>query len=150
ALKQANAAFKIGSGAFSLSLGGAQLTAAALIIAFTILNCLGVRLTANIQNVLTGMKILVILSFIGLAFLIGDGSWKNFSTPAVRTSTTYLPAQFIISLLWAMVAYSGWNAATYVAEELRQPERTLPLALAIGTALVTALYLGLNTVFIYS
>ena len=46
-----------------------------------------------------------------------------------------------------MVGYSGWNAATYVAEELRRPERTLPAALAVGTALVTALFIGLNIVF---
>ena len=70
--------------------------------------------------------------------------------PTTRTSTTALPAQFVISLLWVMVAYSGWNAATYVAEELQQPERTLPAALAVGTALVTALFLGLNLIFIYS
>ena len=56
----------------------------------------------------------------------------------------------MISLLWIMVAYSGWNAATYVAEEVKNPERTLPAALAVGTALVAALYLGLNLVFIYS
>jgi APA family basic amino acid/polyamine antiporter len=49
-----------------------------------------------------------------------------------------------------MVGYSGWNAATYVAEELRRPERTLPAALGAGTALVAALYLGLNLIFIYS
>ena len=48
------------------------------------------------------------------------------------------------------MAYSGWNAATYVAEELRQPARTLPIALAIGTGVVTVLYLGLNLVFIYA
>ena len=56
----------------------------------------------------------------------------------------------MIQLLWVMVGYSGWNAATYVAEELKQPERTLPAALAIGTGLVTALYVGLNMIFIYS
>ena len=67
-----------------------------------------------------------------------------------RTSTTALPAQCVISLLWVMVSYSGWNAATYVAEELRRPERTLPSALAAGTALVTALFLGLNLIYIYS
>ncbi len=52
--------------------------------------------------------------------------------------------------MWVYVAYSGWNAATYVAEELRQPARTLPMALGIGTALVTALYLLLNVVFLYA
>jgi APA family basic amino acid/polyamine antiporter len=61
-----------------------------------------------------------------------------------------LPAQFIVSLLWVMFGYSGWNAATYVAEEVRRPERTLPAALAAGTAIVAALYLGLNMVFIYA
>ena len=58
--------------------------------------------------------------------------------------------QFFVSLMWIYVAYSGWNAATYVAEELRNPARTLPIALAIGTGLVTVLYLGLNLIFIYA
>jgi len=150
AFKQANAQFTIGSGAFSLRLGGAQLLACALIAAFTILNCFGVGRTAKVQNVLTGTKLVVIVSFVILGFLAGSGDWSHFSQPAVRTSTLSVPVQFMISLLWVMVGYSGWNAATYVAEELRQPERTLPLALATGTALVTALYLGLNLVFIYS
>jgi APA family basic amino acid/polyamine antiporter len=88
--------------------------------------------------------------FIVVGFAAGTGSWEHFSQPAVRTSTESIPVQFMISLLWVMVGYSGWNAATYVAEELKQPERTLPLALATGTAVVTALYLGLNLIFIYS
>jgi APA family basic amino acid/polyamine antiporter len=49
-----------------------------------------------------------------------------------------------------MFGYSGWNAATYVAEEVRRPERTLPLALAAGTGIVAVLYLGLNLIYIYS
>jgi APA family basic amino acid/polyamine antiporter len=56
----------------------------------------------------------------------------------------------VISLFFIYVAYSGWNAATYVAEELKQPSRTLPLALTVGTILVAALYVGLNFVFIYA
>src|SRR5689334_1721009 len=144
AFKQANAQFTIGSGAFALKFGGAQLLASALIGAFTILNCLGVGRTAKVQNVLTGTKLVVIASFVMLGFVAGSGSWDHFSQPAVRTSTVSIPVQFMISLLWVMVGYSGWNAATYVAEELRQPDRTLPLALATGTALVTALYVGLN------
>jgi len=68
----------------------------------------------------------VIIGFIGLGFLRGSGSWRHFSEPAVRTAPITLPQQFVISLLWVMVAYSGWNAATYVAEELKRPERTLP------------------------
>ncbi len=140
----------IGSGTFSLKLGAVQLLAAALITGFTILNCFGVARVARIQNTLTAIKILVIVALVVFGFSIGTGNWANFSTPAVRDSTRPLPVEFMIQLLWVMVGYSGWNAATYVAEELKQPERTLPAALAIGTGLVTALYLGLNMIYIYS
>ncbi len=150
ALKQANAQLAVGSGAWSFKLGAAQLMASVLIGVFTVLNCFGIGRVAKIQNVLTGTKIVVVLTFVGLGFSAGTGSWAHFSEPAVRTSTTPLGAQFAISLLWVMVGYSGWNAATYVAEELRNPERTLPIALAFGTALVTAIYVGLNLLFIYS
>jgi APA family basic amino acid/polyamine antiporter len=150
ALKQANAQYTIGSGAFTLKLGAAQLTASVLVALFTILNVFGVKRVARIQNILTTGKILVILSFIGFGFLVGTGSWSHFSMPAVRTTTTPLAAQFAISLFWIYFSYSGWNAATYVAEELKRPERTLPIALAVGTALVAALYVGLNLIFIYA
>ena len=149
-LKQGHARYVLGSGPFSIHLGGEQAMACLLIAGFSVLNCLGVRRTARVQNALTGAKLAVIIGFIALGFLSGSGSWHHFSEPAVRTAHTTLPAQFVISLLWVMVAYSGWNAATYVAEELKRPERTLPAALAAGTALVTALFIGLNLIFIYS
>jgi len=150
ALKQSNARMVVGSGAFSLHLGAGQAVASALIAAFTVLNCLGVGRTAKVQNVLTSTKLIVIAGFVAIGFIAGSGSWTHFSEPAVRTSAASLPTQFIVSLLYVMVGYSGWNAATYVAEELRRPERTLPAALGAGTALVAALYLGLNLIFIYS
>ena len=149
-LRQDHARFVIGSGPFSIHLGGEQSVACLLIAAFSVLNCLGVRRTARVQNALTAAKLVVIIGFVFLGFLSGSGSWRNFSSPAVRTAHTTLPAQFVISLLWVMVAYSGWNAATYVAEELKRPARTLPGALAAGTAVVTALFIGLNLIFIYS
>jgi APA family basic amino acid/polyamine antiporter len=68
----------------------------------------------------------------------------------VRTSSNPLPVAFVISLIWVMVGYSGWNAATYVGEEVRHPDRTLPAALGLGTAIVTVAYLGLNLLFIYA
>ena len=149
-LRQANAALVIGSGAFSLRLGAGQLAACGLIAAFTMLNCFGVGRAAKVQNVLTSTKLIVIAGFVLLGLAAGSGSWSHFYEHAVRTSTVSLPAQFIVSLLWVMFGYSGWNAATYVAEEVRRPERTLPAALAAGTAIVAALYLGLNMVFIYA
>ena len=149
-LKQEHTRIVFGSGAFTIRMGGGQVVACLLIAGFSILNCLGVRRTARVQNALTATKVAVLAGFIALGFLSGSGSWRHFSEPAVRTAHTTLPEQFVISLLWVMVAYSGWNAATYVAEELKRPERTLPAALAAGTALVTALFIGLNLIFIYS
>jgi APA family basic amino acid/polyamine antiporter len=150
ALKQANAPLVIGSGEFSFRLGPGQLAASLLIAAFTALNCFGVARTAKVQNVLTSTKLAVIVAFIVLGFAFGSGSAAHFTEPAVRTSPLSVPTQFIVSLLWVMVGYSGWNAATYIAEEVRRPERTLPVALAMGTAVVAVLYLLLNLVYIYA
>jgi APA family basic amino acid/polyamine antiporter len=103
-----------------------------------------------VQNVLTSTKMIVIVGFVALGFAVGNGSWSHFSEPAIRTSTVSLPTQFFVSLLWVMVGYSGWNAATYVAEEVRRPERTLPLALAVGSGIVAVLFLALNVIYIYA
>jgi basic amino acid/polyamine antiporter, APA family len=149
-LRLDNAQHLAGSGTWELRLGGAQILAAAIIALFTVINCLGIRRTARVQNVLTSLKILIILTFLIWGFAFGDGSWENFTHPAVRTSVTPLFAQFFVSLFYIYVAYSGWNAATYVAEELKHPSRTLPLSLAYGTALVAALFIGLNVLFIYA
>jgi len=149
-LKLSSPPVTFGSGALSLSLGRGQLLASCLIAAFTILNCFGLGRAAKVQNVLTTTKLLVIVAFVGLGFAAGSGSWSHFAEPAARTSTVSLPAQFFVSLLWVMFGYSGWNAATYVAEEVRRPERTLPLALAAGTGIVAVAYLGLNLIYIYA
>jgi APA family basic amino acid/polyamine antiporter len=150
AMSSQHAQIVIGNGAFSLHLGGTQIGAVALIATFTILNCFGIGRVAKVQNVLTSTKLIMIVIFVLLAFAIGSGSWSHFGETSVRTSKLTVPGQFVISLLWVMFGYSGWNAATYVAEEVRQPSRTLLAALAVGTAIVTALYLSRNALFIYS
>ncbi|MFZ0934681.1 MAG: amino acid permease, partial [Bryobacteraceae bacterium] len=116
-LAQANTPFVFGSGMLSIHLGPAQAAACGLIALLTILNCLGVGLAAKVQNSLTTTNLCVLAGFVVLGLAFGTGSWSHFSHPAVRTSTASLPAQFAISLLWVMFGYSGWNAATYVAEE---------------------------------
>jgi APA family basic amino acid/polyamine antiporter len=149
-LKQENAWFHWSAGEIGLQFGGAQILATAMILLFTILNLFGVEFIARIQNALTSIKVLVIVAFIGMGFVIGNGDWSHLSQVTERTSTVPLPAQFAISLFWIYVGYSGWNAATYIAEELHRPERTLPLALTIGTTLVAGLYLLFNVMFIYA
>jgi APA family basic amino acid/polyamine antiporter len=139
-----------GSGEWKVTFGWAQIVACLLVLLFTTINIFGVQRVARLQNVLTGAKVLILVSFIVLAFTVGHGDWAHFSMNATRTSTNSIPTQFVISLFFIYVAYSGWNAATYVAEELKQPSRTLPLALTVGTILVAALYVGLNFVFMYA
>jgi basic amino acid/polyamine antiporter, APA family len=140
----------LGSGSLSLAFGKPQMFAGGLIVLLTILNLVGVQRSARVQNVLTGIKVAMLLAFIGLAFTIGHGNSQNFSQHAVRTSPNPIAAQFAVSLFYIYLSYSGWNAATYVAEELKQPSRTLPIALAVGTTLVATLYVVLNVVFIYA
>ena len=149
ALGQAAPFAKWTIGDITLQLGPTQLLAAGLVLLLTLLNCVSVALVARVQNMLTLIKVAVIAAFVLLGFLIGQGSWAHFSAAAARTSTTPLLEQFAISLFWVMFGYSGWNAATYVAEEIRDPHRTLPKALLYGTAAVALLYLALNVVFIY-
>jgi APA family basic amino acid/polyamine antiporter len=149
-LGQSHAAFVFESGQWTLNIGFAQLIACGLIGFFTLLNCLRLEVVARIQNSLTLAKIAAILGFIVLGMAVGHGDWSHFASPAMRTSTTPLVAQFFVSLLWVMVGYSGWNAATYVAGEVKDPERSLPRALAVGTAVVAVLYLALNATFIYA
>ena len=137
-------------GFVSLQLGGAQLLACGVVVLFTVLNVFNVSRVAELQNVLTAGKLLVLLVFLVLGFAFGDGSWDHFAQAAERTSSTSLPAQFAISLVFIYVGYSGWNAAVYVAEEIRDPQRTLPKALLFGTVLVAAFFLALNCLYIYA
>lgn len=149
ALGQQSSALSWDFAGITWQLGAPQMLAAGLVLILTLLNCLGIVLVARVQNALTAIKIIVIAGFVLLGFLVGQGSWENFSGVAERTSTSPLPQQFAVSLFWVMFGYSGWNAATYIAEELREPHRTLPRALIAGTAAVALMYLALNVVFIY-
>jgi APA family basic amino acid/polyamine antiporter len=138
------------SGVGWIHLGNGQLIAVGVIVLFAVVNILGLRLAANLQNMLTLLKIGVLSAFLVLAFLAGHGNWHHFALPAVRVSPHDLALQFAVSLTFVMFAYSGWNAATYVAEEIQSPERSLPLALVGGTLLVIVFYLACNIAFIYA
>ena len=133
-----------------LEIGPAQLAASALIAVFTVVNFFGIQFVSSVQNVLSALKLAVLAGFLVLGFAVGKGDWANFSQHAVRTSAAPIWEQFATSLIFIFVAYSGWNAATYVAEELREPEKTLPRALTLGTVFVAVLYGLLNLLYIYA
>jgi APA family basic amino acid/polyamine antiporter len=142
--------FSAGPEWFEIRVGGAQLLACGLIALLTAINIFGVTLAARFQNVMTSAKLAILGAFVVLGLTMGQGDWSHFSQPAVRESTSPLFSQFAISLCFIYMAYSGWNAATYIAEEIRDPAKNLPRALIFGTLLVGALFLLMNVVFVYA
>ena len=133
-----------------LRLGGAQWVACGLVAVFTAVNLVNVSRVEKLQIVLTGTKLVVIAVFLVLGFSLGNGDWVHFTEPAARTATSSLASQFAVSLIFVFYGYSGWNAAVYVAEEIRSPERTLPIALSAGTLLVATIYAALNVLYVYA
>ena len=133
-----------------LRLGGAQLTACGLVATFTAINLTNVSRVEKLQIVLTVTKLLVIATFLVVGFSFGSGDWSHFTGSVERTATNSLASQFAISLIFVFYGYSGWNAAVYVAEEIRTPERTLPIALSVGTLLVAMIYVALNVLYVYA
>ena len=142
--------FELPLGITTLSIGWAQLVACGIVAVFTLVNLFGVSQVAALQNALTGTKLVVIGGLLVLGFTVGDGDWGHFTQAAERWSDSPIAGQFAISLVFVFWGYSGWNAAVYVAEEIRDPERTLPIALTLGTLFVAALYLALNVLYIYA
>ncbi len=133
-----------------LNLTPGALLAVGLIAGLALINLLGVSLAARLQSTLTFLTLAVLALFLVLAFTVGDGDWQNLALETARTSRHGVSAQFAASLVFVMFAYSGWNAATYVAEEMKDAERTLPRALIGGAGLVALFYLALNAAFIYA
>jgi basic amino acid/polyamine antiporter, APA family len=137
-------------GFVQLRLGGAQWAACGTVVAFTAVNLIQVSRVEKLQILLTATKLFVIATFLVLGFSVGNGGWVHFTEPAARTAASSLASQFAVSLIFVFYGYSGWNAAVYVAEEIRSPERTLPIALVAGTLLVATIYAALNVLYIYA
>lgn len=108
----------------------------------------GLRLQVGVaaQNIAVAAKVAAIALLIG----VGLSHLPEKLPPVPDPAVTVEPASFAVSLMWIFFAYSGWNAAVYVAGEVRDPERNLPRALWIATCLVSVLYLALNWIFIHS
>jgi basic amino acid/polyamine antiporter, APA family len=98
-----------------------------------------------VGNVLAALKVAAFLMFIVLGFSLGTGSTANLSS----TAATVSPSAWLFALIPIMFTYSGWNAASYVAEEVREPSRNVPRALLLGTVAVTAIYVLLNALYLY-
>ena len=132
-------------GRVSVSLSRSTLIAIAVIVALGAVHIRGARPGRVIQDTLASALIVGLLLFIAFGFALGRGSLENFS--GGRTTS---PSSWLFALIPVMFSYSGWNAAAYVAEEVRAPGRSVPLALGFGTAAVIAIYLGLNALYLYA
>ncbi len=139
----------LGVGDFAVSSG--QLVAIALIFFLSGVNMFGIRTGSTIQNIFTVAKVLGLLLLIAIAFFSGKGSWENFSrtTPAADNSWLAVLMIFGGAMVGSLFSSDAWNNITFAGSEVLRPKRNLPLALAIGTILVTGIYVLTNVAYLY-
>lgn len=104
---------------------------------------------ARFQIAFTSSKILLIITLGTLAFAMGTRQDVSFVPIRGDAELIFSPA-FAVSLVYVLYAYAGWNAATYMIDEIRDPQKLVPRAIIVGTLLVTVLYLYLNAAFLYA
>jgi basic amino acid/polyamine antiporter, APA family len=109
----------------------------------------GIRHGSTFQNVSTAIKVVLIVAFIVAGFTVASPQPISFA-PSARDLDHLLDAPFAISLVFVMYSYSGWNAATYIINEVRDPQKSLPISLFAATLIVLVLYVALNAVFLYT
>jgi APA family basic amino acid/polyamine antiporter len=121
------------------------LVALAAIVLMAWIHRRGVGPGRVVSNVLAALKVSALLLFIALGFSIGTGSALNLQ----QSAGTPAAGGWLLALVPVMFTYAGWNAASYLAEEIRDPGRNLPRALALGTCAVIAIYVLLNLLYLY-
>ena len=110
----------------------------------TVLHCTGLRGSGFTQRWLAALTIGGVALMTAVGFFFGHGCFCNFRSFAPAGGNA------AVSLIFILYAYSGWNAAAYVAGELEAPQRSLPLALIGAATIVTMLYLALNAMYLYA
>ena len=121
------------------------IVALAAIGLITIVHLRGLGPGRIVQDLLAGAKVAAILVFLAIGFGSGHG---QLSQVAASGSTPF--SGVLLALVPVMFTYSGWNAAAYLAEEVRSPGRNVPIALGLGTLAVIVIYLGLNALYLYA
>lgn len=125
-----------------------KLFAMAVLTIVTLFHAIDAHMGAQMQNVLTAVKIATIVVFVVVGAVVQPEGAANFSSVSdFRVADLFTPA-FAVSLVWVYYAYSGWNAAAYISGEIENPQRNVPLALLLSTSFVILLYLCLNMVFL--
>jgi APA family basic amino acid/polyamine antiporter len=120
----------------------------------TYVNVVGLRWGALLQNVSTWTKFAAMGTFVILGFAIGKGHWANFSGHGVGLTIGLSPGQFIsamgVGLIAVFWAYDGWVYITWVAGEVKEPRRNVPLAMVLGILVVGLIYMAMNLTYVYA
>ena len=124
--------------------------AVGIILVFSIIHYFGLRSGSKVQNLLTVIKVGLILALVIIGFVFGTGSFEHFNVQ-MKVAEGWAGFKTMgLALMWIMFAYSGWNASTYVGSEVLNPVKNIPRSLISGTLFVTLIYLALNTLFVYA
>lgn len=137
-------------GFFSLKVSWGHLAGALVIAWMSWMHYVGVRTGALLQNSMTTLKITVLAGIAIAGFLWGRGDWAHLKGARPAIDTISLLPKVGVSLIFVMFAYSGWDSSAYIAGEIKNPNRNLPLSLLMGTGGVLILYMSLNLLYLYA
>jgi APA family basic amino acid/polyamine antiporter len=132
------------AGPLAVAVSVRSLVAIAIVVALALIHARGLGPGRLIQNALTFLKVGALGLFVIAGFTV---SGAHAPAPASPSAPVRLDS-WLMALVPVMFSYTGWNAAAYLAEEVREPERNLPRALAIGTVTIVVLYLALNALYL--
>ncbi|BBO89523.1 APC family permease [Desulfosarcina ovata] len=135
------------SGIPLVTLSPLTLTAIGVIVLFSLIHYHSLHVGSRVQNGLTLFKIILVVVFIGAGLFMGNGSADHF---AVTATTAWSSEKFAVALIFVSFAYSGWNAAAYLGDEIVDPQKNIPISLFAGTVIVMILYVLLNVVYLYA
>jgi APA family basic amino acid/polyamine antiporter len=125
-----------------------------LIAILTYVNVVGLRWGTLLQNLSTWTKFAAMAAFVFLGFAIGKGDWSHFHSHGVGLTMGLHPTQLIsafgLGLIAVYWAYDGWVYITWVAGEVKEPRRNVPLAMVLGVLAVGAIYMGMNITYLYA
>jgi len=131
-----------------LDIRAEQLLGAGYIVLVGVVNYFGIHRGAILQNASTAFKVGALALLVILGFALGThATWPEGGMLAQRASVGVSP--FLLAMVAILWAYDGWADLAFVGGEVKDPQRTLPRALLIGTGTVVALYLAANLVYLY-